>query len=121
MSRSAAKAPKPTRWREATSLLVGERQRYHARRGGLNLEVSLRSTGHVDAVVSHVVQPEGRHETLVDIRWPVRILDKRLVAAQIAVAQRWCEQRADEIAKMAREVGGKLADRIAAQATAVRP
>jgi hypothetical protein len=91
------KPARPTVWRETSALLVGERQRFHARRGGLNLEVSLRSAGFVLAVVSHVMQPEGRHETLSDYRWPLTMSDTPVVESTIAVAKQWCETQANNI------------------------
>lgn len=92
------KAAKSTVWRESTALLVAERQRLHARRGRMNLEVSLRSAGFVLAVVSHIVQPEGREETLADMRWTVVLSDARVVAAAIDVAKQWAENEADRLA-----------------------
>ncbi len=97
----AKDAPKATKWRESSSLMVYERAKHWARRCGMTLEVVLvrgekAVSDRVDATIERVVQPEGRHEQLARMSWPVVSSDRRVVANAIAVAMAWAEHEADE-------------------------
>lgn len=87
-----SRAPKATVWRESKSLLETERQSFYAQRNLCGLSVTLYAGGHVFAVVEY---PNDWPVSEMD--WPVTLSDRRNVDATIAIAQRWCEARADEL------------------------
>jgi hypothetical protein len=58
------------------------------------------------------VQPEGRHRTLSDFRWPIADLsDRRNVDATVALAKRWCESTADDLSTSINKIAGDFARR----------
>lgn len=85
---------KATRWRDVMPRMIDERHRLWARRRGFTLTVVVARRSGVGLQAEACVHG-ARVETM---RWPMPYLSPRILRATIALAQRWAEKQADELA-----------------------